>query len=403
MLAAHAHDQATFPAHHRQADWKRRFALFSIAVGALLISVAGLFAWKHVSSPASYHYELGAVVPAGELDAWASLAERQVVVRRASIIAADQQPLAELELAEVSSGPVLLKWKSRVDDPFLTVGTSAQDVSALAQVLQRHMPKDGLVLGWWDTSRQLQLLGGTPVRFGKHLGLPLFVPQRWRSQSADIESIERAFWKAGNAGEERVQFQRFANALLSDEASGMAELQAIAGGKPAVLVLHVRDAILLGQMDSRRLGVAFTDLGALSDVHGMVRRVHDWLDHNRYPAYAMLQDKDSPVRAVALTDAASGCPSWATTSRMWPVPRWCTAWAASWSTSWRRRPAHERRAGPVCPGAGLGAGAGPGRVAARRRGAWQWRLDGLCPPCGARAMPVRGDGLRLPDPCLREQ
>jgi hydroxylamine oxidation protein HaoB len=67
---------------------------------------------------------------------------------------------------------VLLKWKSRVDDPFLTVGTSAQDVSALAQVLQRHMPKDGLVLGWWDTSRQLQLLGGTPVRFGKHLGLP---------------------------------------------------------------------------------------------------------------------------------------------------------------------------------------------------------------------------------------
>jgi hydroxylamine oxidation protein HaoB len=306
MLAAHAHDQATFPAHHRQADWKRRFALFSIAVGALLISVAGLFAWKHVSSPASYHYELGAVVPAGELDAWASLAERQVVVRRASIIAADQQPLAELELAEVSSGPVLLKWKSRVDDPFLTVGTSAQDVSALAQVLQRHMPKDGLVLGWWDTSRQLQLLGGTPVRFGKHLGLPLFVPQRWRSQSADVESIERAFWKAGNAGEERVQFQRFANALLSDEASGMAELQAIAGGKPAVLVLHVRDAILLGQMDSRRLGVAFTDLGALSDVHGMVRRVHDWLDHNRYPAYAMLQDKDSPVRAVALTDAASG-------------------------------------------------------------------------------------------------
>ena len=238
MLVAHAHDQATFPAHHRQADWKRRFALFSIAVGALLISVAGLFAWKHVSSPASYHYELGAVVPAGELDAWASLAERQVVVRRASIIAADQQPLAELELAEVSSGPVLLKWKSRVDDPFLTVGTSAQDVSALAQVLQRHMPKDGLVLGWWDTSRQLQLLGGTPVRFGKHLGLPLFVPQRWRSQSADIESIERAFWKAGNAGEERVQFQRFANALLSDEASGMAELQAIAGGKPAVLVLH---------------------------------------------------------------------------------------------------------------------------------------------------------------------
>ena len=103
-----------------------------------------------------------------------------------------------------------------------------------------------------------------------------------------------------------MQFQRFANALLSDEASGMAELQAIAGGKPAVLVLHVRDAILLGQMDSRRLGVAFTDLGALSDVHGMVRRVHDWLDHNQYPAYAMLQDKDSPVRAVALTDAASG-------------------------------------------------------------------------------------------------
>ncbi|MBS0506456.1 MAG: hydroxylamine oxidation protein HaoB [Proteobacteria bacterium] len=303
MLTAPA--QAAMPAR-QQAAWKRAIGIVSIATGICFMGGAGLLAWKHAGAPAAYRYELGAALAKDELGALAGLAEQSVVVRRATITAADAQPLAELELAETATGPVLLKWQPRVDDPFLTVATPAQDVAALAQVLQRHLPKDGQVLGWWDTSRQLRLLGGTPVRFDEHLGLPLFVPQRWQAQGAGIEAIERAFWKTGASEEQRTQFRRFANALLSDEASGMAELQAIAGGKPAVLVLHVRDAILLGQLDPRRLGVAFTDLGALSDVHGMVRRVHDWLDHNQYPAYAMLQDRDGPVRAVALTDAASG-------------------------------------------------------------------------------------------------
>ena len=37
----------------------------------------------------------------------------------------------------------------------------------------------------------------------------------------------------------------------------------------------------------------------------MVRRVHDWLDHNQYPAYATLRAGEKSVRAVALTDAPS--------------------------------------------------------------------------------------------------
>lgn len=170
MLAAHA--DMTVPMHGRRTRWPRLIGIVSIAIGACLMGAAALLIWNHVNAPAAYRYELGAVVAKEDLGALAGLAERQVVVRRATITAAGGQPLAELELAEAPSGPVLLQWKSRVDDPFLTVTTPAQDLSALAQVLERHLPKDAQVLAWWDTSRQLQLLGGTPVRFAEHLGCP---------------------------------------------------------------------------------------------------------------------------------------------------------------------------------------------------------------------------------------
>ena len=84
-------------------------------------------------------------------------------------------------------------------------------------------------------------------------------------------------------------------------------LRSLAGeGKPIVLVLHLRDIILLGQMFPDRLGVAFQDFGASGDVHGMVRGVRAWLEQNGYVAYSVLQGRDMPVRAVALTDEASG-------------------------------------------------------------------------------------------------
>ncbi|MGE3927675.1 MAG: hydroxylamine oxidation protein HaoB, partial [Lautropia sp.] len=231
------------------------------------------------------------------------------VLRQAAVIQPEElTPLAELAVAESPAGPVLLHWQAPLDAPVLTLMPPASEVAALAPVLERHVAAGTSVLAWWDVSRQLALLSSPPVAFGRHLGKPLFVPARWQARRPDIEAIERDFWGIADTPEFRAEqdrFQRFVDALVADEREGMAGLRALAEGKPTVLVLHVRDAILLGQMAPRRIGVAFRDFGGVTDVHSMVRRVHAWLDQNRYPAYATLQLPDQRVRAVAFTDTPS--------------------------------------------------------------------------------------------------
>lgn len=295
-------------ANRERRGGKRRriLSLGAIGGGICLIGAGALMAWDEATAPPVYQYVLGETLAAADLGGLAPLAERDVPVRRAKLVSAGRsEPLAELEVAESPTGPVLVKWNARVDDPFLTIQPPQGEVIALAEVLKRHVPEHAQLLAWWDHSRQLKLLSGVDVLFGQHLGTPLFLPQDWRTRRTRVESIEREFWGAPADAAEVERFQRFAQALLADEKQGMSQLRALAGGKRSVLVLHVRDAILLGQMAPEKIGVAFQDMGMLSDVHGMVARVHDWLDRHRYPAYAVVQEKNQPLRAVALTDAAS--------------------------------------------------------------------------------------------------
>lgn len=284
---------------------RRLLGRLAVASGLCLLGAAAWITWKSATAPPAYSYVLGDQVAAADLGALAPLAGKKITVRHATVVAPGHaQPLAELEVAESASGPVLVKWQAKIDDPFLTLLPAAQDVAQLAPVLQRHA--SGNLLAWWDTSRQLHMLSGVPVLFGEHLGLPLFVPARWNASRTRIESIERSFWASGDTTAQTALFRRFTDALLSDEEHGMAELKKLAGGKPAVLVLHVRDAILLGQMAPKKIGVAFQDFGSVTDVHGIVRRVHAWLGEHKYSTYAVLPDKDQSVRAIALTDEASG-------------------------------------------------------------------------------------------------
>jgi hydroxylamine oxidation protein HaoB len=280
--------------------------------GAAVVAGLALMVWgtvllgRHLTAPPVYRYALGDAIAPAEL---AALGEQQVTVRRASVRSGEPDTLlAELEVAETPTGPVLLQWQSRVDDPFLTLTVAPDDVAALAAVLRRHVPADASVLAWWDSSRQFQLLGGVKVAFDQHLGTPLFVPAHWSARRSGIDAVERAFWRGGGAdlAPQQARFQRFADALLAPEDEGIAALQALAGGKTTVLVLHLRDLILLGQLAPKKMGVAFQDFGAMGDVHGMVRRVHGWLDQHKYPIYGALQGKDRPLRAIALTDAPSG-------------------------------------------------------------------------------------------------
>lgn len=290
---------------HRSAFFTRA----ATVAGLALVAIAAVLLWQHYTAPPVYQYVVGEALPATTDGPLASYLEAGVTVRRATVQSTQQAtPLATLEIAETSAGPVLASWQARVDDPFLTLAVPPEDVTALSAVLKRHVPQGTPVFAWWDTSRQFRTLAGVDVAFASHLGQPLFIPAHWRTDRANIEAIERSFWGGGDEtamAAERERFHRFARALVSPEAQGIADLRAAAGNRPMVLVLHLRDIIMLGQMFPEELGVAFQDFGASNDVHGMVRRVHAWLEEHKYSAYGVLQGNGQPVRAVALTDADS--------------------------------------------------------------------------------------------------
>jgi hydroxylamine oxidation protein HaoB len=162
------------------------------------------------------------------------------------------------------------------------------------------------VLAWWDTSRQLRHFGAGEVSFGSHFGLPLFVPEPWRELRSKVSDAEAAFWKTSRDAAQELEFREFVGALVSDESEGVKTLRKLAQGRKAVLVLHVRDILLLGQMEPKKAGVSFRDFADPGDVHRSVRGVQDWLREDSSAAYTVLKLPNNMLRAVALTDEATG-------------------------------------------------------------------------------------------------
>lgn len=292
-------------AARRPHDRRRRWpALAAIAVGALSCAAAvAVWPGKPV---APYRYVMGAPVAPVDLGPLAALAERQIPVRAASVVAGDGSTLADLEVAESADGPVLLQWRSRVDEPFLKVPVSREDIANLAPVLERHVADDAKLLAWWDSSRELRLLSGVNVVFGEPIGSPLFIPDGWRHARTGIESVETDFWRTRADAVQQARFDRFVDALLADEAQGMAMLRELAGAQPTVLALNSRDVVLLAHLAPERIGIALQDFPAGGDVHGMVRSAHAWLGEHGYTAYTLIHMDDQRLRVVALTDARSG-------------------------------------------------------------------------------------------------
>lgn len=288
----------------RFSAWRRVTGLGAIVAGLALLTGAVIVTWQTLNASPLYRYELDSspqMAPSHEdadsLPAW----------RTGSVVAQEQgRRLATFEVAGQADDPVLMKWTPSVDAPFLTLLPDYTEISALAEVIQRHVPAGRKVMAWWDSSRQLRHLSGVDVIFGEHLGQPLFVPSPWKPWASSVQAIEQQFWHTQTDAAAQEQFHRFSEALLMDETEGMAQLRQIAGGQAVVLVLHIRDAILLGQLSPEKLGVAFREFSSTGDVHGSVSGVRDWLARHEYPAYTVMRSEGTQVRAVALADDESG-------------------------------------------------------------------------------------------------
>lgn len=267
-----------------------------LLAGAALLLAAALAGWRHFGAAAPYRYVAGAALPAS-----GAMPARQQV----QLLATETgQVLAQAEVASSPQGPVLVAWQAQVDDPLLYLPIDAQETLAVADVIARHRAADEPVLSWWDNARQMRLFGAGAMRFDAVLDLPLFVPPRWQGQRELIAQVESAYWGAPAAPALASDFKAFAAALASEEAEGVQQLQALVQGRKAVLVLHLRDLIPLGQLEPRRIGVAFRDFADEGDVHRSVRGVHGWLREQGHAAYGVMPLPQNRVRAIAVTDEA---------------------------------------------------------------------------------------------------
>ena len=278
-----------------------------LAAGGLL--VLGVLAWPLLQpDPPPYRYALVAEgglekFPALGLPAIPDLTIREYELRAAGV----EEPLAMLHVGERGeSGPVLLDWRNQLAEPLITITPPLTELIAVLEALGEHLPEDAMVLGWWDTTRRLALLGEIRTPFLDNLAGPLLVPAAWNDRREAVEDVERDFWRAPEVAKaEAALFEGFQEALLADPAGGAAKLRALAGGRDAYLVVHLSDAYKLGSLHPERFGIGYREFPNTGNMHTLIGSIKKWLREQGYENYTVEKLDATSVRVYFLTDAPS--------------------------------------------------------------------------------------------------
>ena len=260
--------------------------------------------------PAPYQYHL---IAEGEgdskrfaqmnLEAWPQLKLSQYEVKATDV----DKPVAEFIVARGNDGPpVLIYWKNSSHEIFYNLNRKPSELSALASVIDKHAPKDALILSWWDTSRQIKLLTGRDTLFTSHLNEPLMIPVAWLEQSKAIRAYENQFWESEADQQEQEQFKRFSQALAAPAEEGVAQLRKLIGSdREAYLIVHVTDLYKLGLLYPDKIGVAYQNFPLTGNMHGMINHMKVQLKQNNFDTYTLQSISDEEIRVFFLSDKAS--------------------------------------------------------------------------------------------------
>jgi hydroxylamine oxidation protein HaoB len=278
-------------------------------MGGLLL--LGWVGWSALApGPPPYRYELmaeGGIERFPELDLPASPG---ISISKYELRIDDaDKPLAILHVGarrDDDIGPVLLDWQNQIDAPLITITPPIAEFPGLMAAMAKHLPEKAIVLGWWDTTRRLQLFAGIDTPFRENLALPLLVPDIWRDRRKRVEETEYRFWRVrDNADSSKVLFNRFQEALLAGKAAGTAKLGALAGGREAYLVLHISDAYKLGMANPDLFGIGYKDFPSTGNIHVVSGHVKKWLKEKGYESFTIEKRGVTSKRVYFLTDSVS--------------------------------------------------------------------------------------------------
>jgi len=198
--------------------------------------------------------------------------------------------------------PVLLFLENQFPEPISTMEMMLSETTALSAAISKHVPKDAVILAWWDTSRKLGLLTDRQMFFKSYVGEPVIAPTYWKDRYPSIKGYEQEFWGDPASDSEKKQFQQFADALVAYPNQGAKMLRDMLGSREAYAVVHVSDIYKLGLMRPERIDVAFKDFPLTGNVHGLNTQVKTWLTDNKYSSYTLQSLSEKMVRAFFLRE-----------------------------------------------------------------------------------------------------
>lgn len=267
------------------------------------------FAWVWFNpGPAPYQYKLVEEGSPGKfpklgLDAWPDLAIARYDVYAEGI----DKALATTHAARKGQGArVRLDWENHTSELLLTPDLKLGELTTLAAAIGKYTSKDALILGWWDTLRQLKLLSGRDTLFEGQFSEHLIVPTPWQDQAEALRKHEDEFWGDAASSEEKRRFERFADALVAEPQAGAAILRELAGKREAYIVIHVTDLYKLGVIRPGEFDLAYRNFPLEGNMHGLVDYLKRWMQENNYKNYTLQSLDDKMVRGYFLREDKSG-------------------------------------------------------------------------------------------------
>jgi hydroxylamine oxidation protein HaoB len=258
-------------------------------------------------APAPYQYQLleSETVDRAELglDAWPELSLSKYQVKITDI----DKPVAHAIVArQGDESPVLINWESHTSELFLATDRKPDEITGLADAINKHAAPDARILAWWDTAQQLNLLTGRDTLFNGHLNEPLIIPDQWQDQREAIRAYENQFWQTDVSQQQRDQFQRFSEALVSLPEQGLAILRQLTDNvDETYLIVHVTDLYKLGLMQSDKFGVTYQNFPLTGNMHGLINHMKVLLKQNEFDTYTLQSLSDEAIRVFFLNDAQS--------------------------------------------------------------------------------------------------
>lgn len=287
-----------------------------LVTGGLLLLIWFAYLWFN-PAPAPYRYTLvkeGATAQFSQLglDPWPDLTIAQYEVHAEGV----NDPIALTTTARRGqTPPILISWENRSSELLISLDSKLSELTALAVAINKHAGPDARILAWWDTSRQIKLLAARDTLFSAHLGEPLILPAPWLAYSDSVRHYEDQFWGAPASAEEQRNFQRFADALIAEPATGAGLLRELAGmpdaagpdgaAREAYVVIHVTDLYKLGLMRPEQFDIAYKSFPMEGNMHGMIGYLKKWMQENNFETYTLQSLSDSMVRGYFLRDEKS--------------------------------------------------------------------------------------------------